>query len=274
MQKLKVTLLLLITSIYLFAGNDNYPVGARASSMGNAAVMTPGLWSVYHNQAGLAFIDRPMIGFHYENKYLVNELGLQSLAFAYPTKKSGSFGMNLTYFGFSKYNESKIAISYAKQLGDAFSAGVQLDYFYTHIDEVYGNKGIPVAEIGIMSEPFENFFIGVHAFNITRAKIDEYTNERVPTIFRLGIGYAFSEKALVCVEAEKDLNYKPIFKGGVEYRMLQNLYLRTGLITNPIQNSFGLGYYFNKFKADIAFITHPVLGLSSQISLSYTIGNK
>src|SRR3989339_551673 len=93
--------------IVAFSGNENYPVGARYSSMGNTGVMTPSLWSTSHNQAGLAFLKISEVGLHYENKFLIPELGLSSLAFALPSKKSGTFGLNYNHFGYSKYNESK-----------------------------------------------------------------------------------------------------------------------------------------------------------------------
>lgn len=270
-----LTLFYFIFSILsVIGGNENYPVGARYSAMGNCGVMTPSLWSTSHNQAGLAYIKASEIGLHYENKFLIPELGLSSLAFALPTKKTGTFGLNYNHFGYSKYNENKIGLSYARMFGGSFSAGVQIDYFQTHIDEEYGNKGVPVAEIGILSQPVKGLYIGVHAFNISKAKMDSYSNERIPTIFKLGLGYAFSEKALVCIETEKYIDQKAIFKGGIEYQLLVNLYLRTGIITNPVQNTFGIGYKMKKFKADIAFATHPVLGLSSQISISYALSSK
>ncbi|OFX61733.1 MAG: hypothetical protein A2046_09065 [Bacteroidetes bacterium GWA2_30_7] len=275
MKKIYSTVIyFLISTILVLGGNENYPVGAKYAAMGNTGVMTPSLWSTSHNQAGLAFLKVSEVGLHYNNKFLMRELGLSSLAFAYPTKKTGTFGLNYNYFGYAKYNENKIGLSYAKMFGSSFAAGVQIDYFQTHIDEGYGNKGVPVAEIGILAQPTKGLYIGAHLFNISRAKLDDYSNEKIPTIFKIGLGYAFSEKALVCIETEKDMDYKPIFKGGIEYQLLVNLYLRTGIITNPVQNTFGIGYKMNKFKADIAFATHPVLGLSSHITLTYALSSK
>lgn len=267
-------LFLLINVLIANGGNENYPVGAKHAAMGNTGVMTPSIWSTSHNQAGLAYLKTTEIGLHYENKFLIQELGLSSLSFALPTKKSGTFGLNYNHFGYAKYNENKIGLSYAKMFGGTFAASVQIDYFQTHIDEEYGNKGVPVAEIGILSQPVKGLYIGAHAFNVSRTKMDNYSNERIPTTFKLGLGYAFSEKALVCIETEKDIDKKAVFKGGIEYQLLVNLYLRTGIITNPVQNTFGIGYKMKKFKADIAFATHPVLGLSSQISISYLLSSK
>jgi len=125
-----LTFLLVFLFIYLisYSGNDNYPTGSRSASMGNSSVTLSDVWSTHHNQAGLAGLTKPTIGFHHENRFIVKEYGLQSLAFVLPTN-SGNFGISLSYFGYSKYNESKIGLGYAKKLSDKISFGVQLDYF-------------------------------------------------------------------------------------------------------------------------------------------------
>lgn len=264
------TFLLIFLLIYLisYSGNDNYPTGSRSASMGNSSVTLSDVWSTHHNQAGLANLTKPTIGFHHENRFIVKEYGLQSLAFVLPTN-SGNFGVSLSYFGYSKYNESKIGLGYAKKLGDKISFGVQLDYFNTHIAEDYGNKGAAVAELGILVEPKENFFIGVHVFNPTMSKIAIYDNERIPTIFRVGIGYKFSDNLYIATETEKDIDFDPVFKAGVEYMMIKDFFIRAGISTNPVQNSFGIGYVHKRLKADIAFSTHQILGITPHFTVIY-----
>jgi len=150
-----------------------------------------------------------------------------------------------------------------------YTFGVQLDYFNTHISEDYGSKGAAVAELGILAEPKENFFIGVHVFNPTMSKIAIYDNERIPTIFRVGIGYKFSNNLYVATETEKDIDFDPIFKAGVEYMVIKDFFIRAGISTNPVQNSFGIGYVHNRLKADIAFSTHQLLGITPHFTVIY-----
>lgn len=253
-----------------FAGNDLNISGARSSAMGGSSVMISDVWSVSNNQAGLAFVENPTVGIYYRNNFMVSSLGYQTLAFALPTKNSGTFGLNVSYFGYSQYNESKIGLAYGKKLSDNFAFGLKVNYLNTQIGENYGHKGTAVAEAGIFAEPTENLFVAAHLYNIARAKLADYNDETIPTIFRIGLGYLFSEKVLVSTEVEKDLEYKPMFKAGVEYQLVENFYLRTGISTNPTQNSFGIGYKGKKLSADIAFTTHTTLGLSSMISVNYS----
>ncbi len=267
-RALLILFIILFNFHSIFAGNENYPVGARSAAMGNATVMMSDLWSIHHNQAGLASIENISVGFHFENKFIFPEYGLQSAAFVFPTK-TGVLGLNLSYFGYSKYNETKIGLAYAKTFYDKFSIGIQLDYLNTYIAEGYGNKGTAVFEAGIMTEPVENLYVGAHIYNPTRSKIADYDDERIPTIMRIGLGYNFADKVFLSVETEKDLVNKAIFKAGIEYDFLKNIYLRTGISTNPYQTAFGLGYVFKRLKADIAFSTHQILGITPHISINY-----
>lgn len=259
---------LLCTQSFLFAGHENFNLGGRQAGMGFTGVSYSDIWSSTHNQAGLAYLEKPTIGLFYENRFTIKELGLKAGAFALPTK-SGVFAIDLMQFGYSKYNESKVGIAFAKQLSKRFSMGIQIDYLNTYFSEEYGNKGTAIAELGFLSQPLDHLYIGAHIYNISRSKIASYNDERVPTILTAGISYYFSEKVLCSVEAEKDLDYKALFKVGMEYRFLENLFLRAGVTSNPNQMCFGIGYSFKRIKADVSFSTHQVLGISPHVGFIY-----
>ena len=264
-----------LISIFIFAfvhtansGNDNYSIGARASGMSNASVALNDVWSANQNQAGLGFVKNYSSGVYYENKFLLNELSLKAAVAAIPIK-GGTFGLELSNYGYSLYKESKYGVSFAKAFGDKFSVGIAMDYLSTKIADGYGNKGVAVAEIGLQSKPIKGLNIGVHIFNPTRTKLANYNNERVPTIFRLGGNYLFSEKVLLAVETEKDMSQKAIFKIGIEYLPVKELYIRTGISTFPTMNSFGFGINLKNFKMDLSSNYNQVLGFSPQFGLTY-----
>lgn len=264
-----VTLFFVITNIN--AGNEHFPIGARQSGMGTAGVAFPDLWSVTHNQAGLALLAKPTFGLFYEDKFSLQELGLKAGAFAYPTT-AGVFAIDLMQFGYAKYNENRVGLAFAKSLGKRFSLGIKFDYLNTHFAEEYGNKGTAVAEIGFLAKPANHFFIGGHVYNVSRSKIAAYNDERIPTIITVGLAYEFSEKVLCTVETEKDLEYKPIYKVGMEYKFMDNLFIRAGVTSNPNQMSLGIGYVFKRIKADISFSSHQVLGITPHIGFSFEFG--
>ncbi len=263
--------LLIITALLLdcvvsSGANDNHPVGARASALANATVMHAGIWSVHHNQAGLGIYNRMAIGFHHENMFVVPEYNLHSLAFTLPAA-GGVFGLNYTYFGYRLYNESKIGIGFGKKLNEVFSAGIQLNYFNTYIADETGNTGTIAVEGGLIAKPAEDFFIGVHIFNPTGARLSNiHENEQIPTIMRGGLSYMFFEKLILSVETEKDLENPAVFRSGIEYRIIENLYLRTGVSTNPVRNTFGIGINIRRVSADVAFTHHQILGFTPHFS--------
>ncbi|MGQ9847113.1 MAG: hypothetical protein ACUVQP_06395 [Bacteroidales bacterium] len=260
---------LFFISSHTYSGNENWSLGGKQAGMGFTGVTLSDVWSSSHNQAGLARLTTPMLGLYNENRFLLQATSLKALSFVMPTNEAGVFALDLSYFGYEKYNESKIGLAYAMMIGHHFSIGAKVNYLNTHFAEVYGNKGHTVAELGFLAEPTEHLFIGGHIYNLTRTKLALYDDERIPSILTLGIGYQFTEKFFMTTEVEKTFTTKMIYKIGLDYRFMNNLYMRAGATTSPDQLTFGLGYVFKKIKADIAFSYHQILGITPHIGLIY-----
>jgi len=273
---MKHTRLLLLIAILLFsqqtlnAQKDNVPIGARSTAMGGASVCLNDFWSLHNNQAGMAGYNQMAAGIYGENRFMMKELSQGAFGFVMPVKGAGVFGLNYNYFGYSLYRESKVGLAYAMAFGDKISGGIQLDYINTHIGEDYGNANIFTFELGLQAKLIKNLVLGVHVYNPVHVKVSKYGSDRVPVIFKGGLSYSFSDKAIVAIETEKDLNQKARFKAGVEYHVVKPVYLRVGISTNPFSNSFGVGLEFGNFKADISASRHQVLGFSPQISMVYS----
>jgi hypothetical protein len=262
--------LLILFSFTCYATGENWPIGGRGAGMSNASVTLTDFWSINHNQAGMIGVKTISSGIYYENRFGLKNLSIKAGAVVLPTR-SGVFGLSMTYFGYALYNESKIGLAYAKSFGTKFSAGVQLDYLGTHIAENYGNASAVAAEIGLLYQVNKNISIGTHVYNPTRAKVASYNNERAPTILKLGLSYQFSEKVILAIESEKDIQHNPVFKAGVEYRPIKALYFRTGISTNPVLNSFGFGIEYHNFNLDFAASYHQALGFTPQCSLVFHV---
>jgi hypothetical protein len=250
------------------AANDNFPFGGRQAGMGNAAVSIYDFWGISHNQAGMARQQNPAAGFYFENRFLAREMSLGAGAFLLPAA-SGVFGLSLTYFGYSQYNESKIGVAYARRFSERLSAGIQLNYLFTSIGEGYGSAGNLAVEMGVIYEILPGLNIGTHIFNPTKAKIssnDGYGEEYIPTVLRFGLSYSFSERVLLSLETEKDIERDPVFKAGLEYQLADGFYVRAGVGTKPTQNAFGFGMHTGRFRIDLSSSFHHVLGYSPQAS--------
>jgi hypothetical protein len=251
---------------------QNSPVGARSAALGNASVPLSDIWASYNNQAGLAWLKQIEAGAYYENRFLLPELSSQGLAVAVPVKKIGCLGFNFTRFGYTQYNENKFGLAYARNFGPLFSAGIQLNMHWIHIGEGYGDLVTASGELSFQVKPLPRWVIAAHVFNPTRTPLAEYNREKIPTIFRLGTSYAFHEKVLATTELQADLDFHPIFRAGVEYHAIEQLYIRIGFCSNPVSPTFGFGLQINGFKLDAAAAWQPILGFSPQASLSYKFG--
>lgn len=261
-------LILYLVSLSLFAG-DNPPLGARSLGMaGCGTALHNDVWGVQNNQATLADLETFQAGIFYEQRFMVSELGMKAFAAGMPTKY-GSFGLSVNSFGYSQYGEMKAGIAYSRKLGERFSMGVQLDYFNTRLGENYGSTSTVGGEIGLLAEPVKNLTLGLHLFNPTRSKLNGNLNERIPTIMRFGLSYKFSDQVFIIAEAEKDVDYKTTFRGGIEYRPLPAFYIRAGAASNPGLVSMGFGFALKKFRLDLASSFHSVLGLSPSVGLQY-----
>ena len=250
-----------------YAGNDNYPLGARSAGMAAASVMLTDIWAAVNNQAALGYLEQPVAALYYENRLNVRELALQAGVFAIPVK-STVIGVNYRYFGYSKYNEFKLGLAVGKRLGEKFSMGIQMNYFHTNFAGDYGSTGLLCGELGLLYEPVENLRVGAHLFNVWQSRQKVNIDGQPPTIMRFGIGYAIQEKAVISVETEKDLRMDAIFKAGLEYSPVNNLFLRCGVSNGNIyQYAFGVGYGINKFTIDLAFSHHKFLGYSPHVSI-------
>jgi hypothetical protein len=283
---IKRTVWLLLSVVFsiiqLWSANSNQPIGGRSAGLANTSVTLTDFWSVHNNQAGLGSIIHPAAGVYYENRFLVQEMSLKAVALLLPTK-SGTFGINYNSFGFTSYNEMKAGLAYGKKFGKHFSAGVQLDYLRKHIAENYGNQDAFTFEVGIQAQLTEQFSLGAHVFNPIGVKIQSETNDRVPSVFKLGILYSISEKLLIAVETEKNSEFKPLIRGGIEYNITDRTAARIGYSTMPSTSgsdsfsiasvySFGFGLNLKRIVLDLSSSWHQTLGWSPMVSVIFNFG--
>jgi hypothetical protein len=83
------------------------------------------------------------------------------------------------------------------------------------------------------------------------------------------MGYLFSEKVLLAIETEKDLDQSAIFKVGLDYQLIDLVSIQAGISTNPSNYSFGIGIHYSDMNLHIGFLKHQTLGFTPSFSLSY-----
>ena len=242
--------------------------GGRSLAMGGTAVAVSDFWSLWHNQAGAAWLKVPCAGFAYENRYLIKELRFGQFGFLFPFGP-GAFGLTVNHFGNSQYREIKAGLTYARKIGRHFSASLQLDYLRFHCGNGYGSKNLASCEIGLMYHTDNQLSLGVHLVNPIPVTIAEYPAEQLPSVLCAGLSYSFSEKFLTALEIEKDLENPFSLRAGAEYHFARPACARVGITTSPASFTFGIGLEFGNVTVDFASGYHQALGFSPAGSIIY-----
>ncbi len=272
-MKVGLLILFLFFTISINASNGDGPIGARSSALAHASSTLFDVWSTRNNQGSLAFVRKTEIGAFYENRFFVKELSQSGFAIALPIKK-GTFGLTYSTMGYKLYRESQASLVYSIKLNESIGVGVSIDYLNTKIADIYGQANAVTGSVGITAKLTKQIIFSSHIYNPFKAKITNYNNERVPTIFKLGAQYFFSKKVSLLVEAEKTSAQKINIKGGIEYNPSSLIYIRVGAASYPTQAAFGLGVNYQGLKIDVSSMYHSILGLSPQIGLSYAFGKE
>ncbi|MFO8234576.1 MAG: hypothetical protein R6U04_04115 [Bacteroidales bacterium] len=241
-------------------------VGARSAGLSDAGVMLKDFWAINYNQAGLAYLDNLSLGVSYNHGF-IPVMGHRFAGLAVPAA-GGTLAVSTSYYGYSKYYESKSGVAYAMMLGESLSSGIQIDYLRTHIAENYDSFNMLTFETGMLYKVNPEFSLGFHIFNPLNFQFSDRIQE-IPAVFKLGGGYQGLNNFLLCAEVVKVPEHKPDVRLGIEYLILNQFYIRTGVSAIPFSNSFGIGYEWESIMVNLSFLRHNQLGYTSCISLHY-----
>lgn len=263
------------TSIYLIFAISTfaqvYPqMGARSAGMAGVGLTLNDVYAVYNNPGAFGALEETSVGLNYENRFLLKEISTQALAFGYHSKNNGNFGLQFQQYGFSLYRELQGGLTYGRELFRDFYGGFSLNFHSIQLGENYGSRNSASGSLGIYYEASKTLHFGVRVQNISRTKLADLEDERLPTRFGLGLTYYFSEILLWSLEAEKTIIHPVNVKSALEVHLHEVLYLRLGVNSYPFQSSFGFGIKLNKFQFDMATMWHNTLGISPSAGLKYS----
>ena len=244
-------------------------IGAEANGLGGTSLSNNDVFSVYNNPAALAKIESSGVGFAYDNRFLLKELSTQSLAGAYKFEKNGAIGAHLQHYGFGLYREVFTGVSYGINLAPNFSLGTSVNFHRIQLGDNYGSTNALSLGLGMFYAVNEDLSFGMRVSNITRSRLAEFDDERLPTTFGLGLQYIFSEKVFWNLEAEKNFVHPINIKTGIGFQPHELLALRVGVNSYPFQSTFGLGVTMPKFRFDISAGWHAQLGISPSAGLVF-----
>lgn len=224
------------------------------------------VFSRMHNQAALAEASTVQAGIYGERRYQLTELGNYAAAMVLPTTR-GNVGVQLRYAGFPFFNETQLAIAYARPLGKAVSVGIQVNHFGYRAGG-YGRAATLNTEIGALLRLSPALSLGMHVFNPVGGRFAK-TGEKLPQVISLALGYDASESVFVGAELKKEAWEQVQFHAGFQYRFAHRFFVRGGLNTSTGSGMAGAGVAWNSFRLDITGSHHPQLGWSPGILLLF-----
>jgi hypothetical protein len=244
-------------------------MGARSHGLANASAALTDEWALWNNPGGLAQPKKISAAFSLHRSPSL----LGSNRFAALTTSPFSFGtlgLGLFRFGDDLYNEHVVALGYGSQFGLA-SLGVRLDYIQYRAEGIstFISWGIT---FGGMANLTENFSIGASVSNLNQPTLAN--GEPLPVRLTAGTLFKPSPKFLISAELEKDIDFDPTIKGGVEYQFQKKFMARSGFNLYPNSAFFGIGFATWRLKIDYAMQYSRILNPSHQISMGVSIDKK
>lgn len=255
-----------------YAGNDGFTYGPRALGTGQISVLHSDVWSNFNNVGALGWLKQNSVGVSFENRYNQGAFNQMAFGAALPTKKLGVVGVSASKFGGDIFNQTRAQVGWAKAFGIA-SIGLQAQWYQFNAVN-FPTQSRLLINFGGLAQLTPKIQFGASISNIGQAKASEFQDEKVPTIVKGGISFLPSKKVKLMGEIQKDLDQKAVVKAGIEYELVEKVWLRTGFTSQTLMACGGIGVEWRNLQFNYAFSHHPQLGWSNGIGLNFRFGKE
>jgi hypothetical protein len=266
MMKFLVPIVLIAFCLQTSAVNNRFFFSAKTSSLGRITTVFSDAFSVI-NQPALTTFSKHSAGLYFENNFAVNELRTNAIVLK-SSFKNYNFGLGITRFGFDLYNESNYMLSFALPLSKEFSLGIHGNIFQIVFGDVYGRKTYFDAGISGNYIKKNGLRLGFSIYNLRQNQITDYQIQRISSIYKIGLGYELDSRVILAFETEKHSYTKALYKFGADLKVLENVYLRLGFITEPMTITAGAGFKYKVLNFDFGTDYHPYFGYTPKLALS------
>jgi len=172
--------------------------------------------------------------------------------------------LGIQHVGIDGYAEQRISLSYARRLFDKLNAAITFDFNQNTADE-YDNINAVSWAVSIHAPIMKQLSLGAFIYNPLTVESDL----DLPSLIRVDLLYAPSEKLGIAIETEKDWRHELRFKAGFNYRIHPRLAIRWGVSTSPSLIHAGLSWtILNNMALSGGWRYHAKLGSSLSASLS------
>lgn len=244
--------------------------GARSEGMGHANTTLVDEWSILNNIGGISGLEKGSVFFGYNRFFNIDGFDKVAVGIIQPFG-FGSVGVSAFRFGDQLYSEQMLSSAFGNKIGFV-RLGFRASYYQMRIDE-FGTSSAFQFDLGGIVELLPSISFGAYISNFTASKLNNVEKSKLPVIMKVGISYQPTEDIILNLDVHKDVDFGPEVRGGLEYRIIEKVYVRTGLNSKPFKAYFGGGLTFGRFKVDYAVTSHQYFGISHQASVVFAYQN-
>lgn len=250
------------------AAGEYRAIGTRMMTpgLGGVSVITP--YAPSSNQAAMGFAEQSSVSVYYAHTGIAEGVNNFMAMGQFKFKKGGTLGFSGAYYGYELFNDKKFGLAYGLKLTDFVSIGAQIDFLNNKVSG-YGSNSAVTFELGTLFKINKNVQLGAHVYNPARVRYGKDTEERVPTVFRLGATYTTKEKVWITGEIEQDLDMNLAFRAGIDYKANDYLFVRAGMLTYPLSGTLGVGVLYKGLRFEILGAYQKITGISPHLGISY-----
>tara|TARA_B100001287_G_C22673858_1_gene526639 strand:+ start:1091 stop:1900 length:810 start_codon:yes stop_codon:yes gene_type:complete len=242
--------------------------GPSSTAMAGLNVNSANLWSLNNNIGQLVNINSSEIGVSFYQPFILKEFTTSNLLLGIKINNK-AFGLNYSNFGNEFLQINCGGFGYSMKLGENLQSGIKLNYFHFNAGEYYNNKSVFTADLGLHAKLTQELNINLTIKNPTLSNLDDFNNEKIPTIMQFGIEYNFSEQLSLNTGINKNIAYPTSFIAAIDYEPTKRIRLKGGIGTQPTIAAFGIGVNLKLFELNFSTQIHQILGWSPDFSITY-----
>lgn len=274
---MKKHLFLTLCSLFL-SGNIAYsaferlPHSARVTGLGMASsAMQNVSHSIFTNPAGTTGLSQIKITFDFSRPFGINELDMVSASGVFPLKYF-DLALGVSSLGNEIYAERSIVAGFSKTIFKKISLGISICIYETEVKNYGGDHSFAV-NAGFLMPLTDKLNWGVYTTNLTRSEM-KHSADLIPQNFSAGISFLALKNLIFNLDVFKEVTFPAELRSGIEYCLGDKLAFRSGIISEPGNYCFGVGFKSKFVTCDYAATFHTQLGMTHQISINFQIGNK
>jgi hypothetical protein len=259
----------------------------RATAIGSGyAGLADDPGAAFFNPAGLAGIQGIEGALSYQRPYGLSFFDDFAGSLVLPMNRYGTAALSVqnfsvTYAGNDLSAERVVGLSYGttllKDIHSSLAIGITGKWLYWKLgDSVPDASGASVSlgqastfglDVGVQASLWRRTKVGASVVNVNNPTLGNSTPHDLPQIFRAGICYQPYPNVSSVIGAERELGQDVEFGAGAEAWVFPELALRMGVTTNPNRFTGGIGIRFHGLVMDYAYLTHPELSGTHQVSI-------